>query len=717
MSYQKHCPGCFRRKDGNPVCAHCGYDESAPRSPLFLPHGSVLAGQYRVGKVLGRPGGFGITYLGWDIYLQQRVAIKEYLPPEMAVRVPDALHITVHTSDDRKNFEAGKDQFLREARIVARLDHPNVVRVRAFFNANDTAYMVMDYYEGMSLDAYFGQVKPTLDMGVAASLVQMILDGLSYVHERGVVHRDVKPHNIYLAAIGKPILLDFGAARKNLTGQHRSVSVVLTEGYAPLEQYQRNGEQGPWTDIYGAAATLYRMVTGRAPPVAIDRMTQDPLEKDDYAGVPDPLKPVLRKGLALNLTDRYQSAAEFRAALAGIQGLATSSFSHVSNPGVVDMARASTTPRPAISRSVELPSQSSPHPKVRILPPALAAEAGAVSPIAPLPAAPANVPPPKAMHSPAASPEAAIRTRSTTVPSAILSRWAVPAVITAGLAASLFVIVPKLSKPAADQPATRAGGVEVAETSASTPRYAKSGLPALSAEAIPPLRTLPAGVYARSGAAALQLPSFRIGETEVTVAEFATFIDRSGYNNPAWLSSGCAGANSPESTWRAPGYTQTESHPVVCVSWDDAKAYTEWLSEETQRQFRLPTEAEWEYAAAAGSASNYWWGNVPLQAHAACLDCGRPGMEPTKPLVVTSLGQNNFGLYGTAGNVREWTCSPSAAPLSQACALAGAPEPRIVRGGSWRDPAIALTTTYRSVEEKPARTTWIGFRVVEDLNR
>jgi hypothetical protein len=545
----------------------------------------------------------------------------------------------------------------------------------------------------------------------------MILDGLSYVHERGVVHRDVKPHNIYLAAIGKPILLDFGAARKSLTGQHRSMSVVLTEGYAPLEQYQRNGEQGPWTDIYGAAATLYRMVTGRAPPVAIDRIAQDPLEKDDYAGVPEPLKPVLRKGLALNLSERYQSAAEFRAVLAGIQGLATGSFTHVSNPGVVDMARASTTPRPAISRPVELPSQSSPQPKVRISPPVPTPTAAPkpASPITPMTVPPAvNMLPPKAMHSPAASPEAAIRTRSTTVPSAMLSRWAVPAAITVGLAASLAVIVPKLNKP----PTPRVNGVEVAESSAAaSPRYAKSGLPALAAEAIPPLRTLPAGVYARSGAAALQLPSFRIGETEVTVAEFATFIDRSGYSNPAWSSVACAGADAPEATWRAPGYTQTDSHPVVCVNWDDAKAYTEWLSEETQRQFRLPTEAEWEYAAAAGSASNYWWGNVPLEAHAACSDCGRPGVEPTKPLVVTSLGQNNFGLYGTAGNVREWTCSPTAEPLSQACALTGAPEPRIVRGGSWRDPAIALTTTYRSVEDKPARTTWIGFRVVEDLHQ
>ena len=231
-NFQKHCPGCFRRKDNHSVCPHCGYDEAASRSPLFLPHGAMLAGQYRVGKVLGRPGGFGITYLGWDIYLQQKVAIKEYLPPDIAARIPESQDITVHTQHDRKGFEAGKEQFLREARIVARLDHPNVVRVRGFFNANDTAYMVMDYYDGMSLDAYFGQVKPVLEPVVASSLMQLVLDGLDYVHRHGVTHRDIKPHNIYLAAVGKPIILDFGAARQAVTdGNQRSISVVLTEGY------------------------------------------------------------------------------------------------------------------------------------------------------------------------------------------------------------------------------------------------------------------------------------------------------------------------------------------------------------------------------------------------------------------------------------------------------------------------------------------------------
>lgn len=321
VHFQKHCPGCFRVKDNHAVCPRCGYDEAAPRSPLFLPHGAVLAGQYRVGKVLGRPGGFGITYLGWDIYLQQKVAIKEYLPTDIAARQPGSQNITPHTPDDRQTFETGKAQFLREARIAARLDHPNIVRLRGFFNANGTAYLVMDYYEGMSLDSYFVQVKPLIEPVVASALMQMVLDGLDYVHHHGVVHRDLKPHNIYLAAMGKAIILDFGAARQASGDNGQSVSVVLTEGYAPLEQYQRQGgSQGPWTDIYGVAATLYRMIVGKSPPVVLDRIHSDPLEAEDFSGIPEMLKPVLRKALAVKREERYQSAAEFKQALSQVMG-------------------------------------------------------------------------------------------------------------------------------------------------------------------------------------------------------------------------------------------------------------------------------------------------------------------------------------------------------------------------------------------------------------
>jgi serine/threonine protein kinase len=321
MTYQKHCPSCFRLKDAIAVCPHCGFDESATRSTLFLAYGTVLAGQYRVGRVLGKPGGFGITYQGWDINLQQRVAIKEFMPPEIAERMPHSADVTVMAAEERKNFENGKAAFLREARVVAQLDHPNVVRVRTFFNANDTAYLVMDYYDGMTMADYLADKQPTLGPELAIPVMLPILDGLRYLHARGLIHRDIKPHNIYLATMGRAILLDFGAARQAAAeGDPKTMSVALSSGYAPLEQYQRRSSQGPWTDVYGAAATLYRMMTGQAPPTALDRLTDDPLANGAWPGVPDALRRVLIKALAQRAEDRYPTAEAFMVALEQYSG-------------------------------------------------------------------------------------------------------------------------------------------------------------------------------------------------------------------------------------------------------------------------------------------------------------------------------------------------------------------------------------------------------------
>jgi len=319
LTYQKHCPGCYAEKGGIAVCPHCGYDESAPRSPLFLPHGIVIGGQFRVGRVLGKPGGFGITYIGWDVHLQQRVAIKEYLPRDMATRLADSLEVQPHTEGDREPFNLGRERFLREARIVARFDHPNIVRTRSFFNANGTAYLVMDYYEGISLGEYLSTVRSSLAPAIALDLIKPVLHGLQYIHERKVIHRDVKPANIYLAAEGRPILLDFGAAMPASGERPDSRAVVLTEGYAPLEQYQRRSPQGPYTDVYGVGATLYRMISGESPAMALDRLGHDPLKQAGYSALPAPLREPAARALALRAEDRYQSAAEFLAALELVQ--------------------------------------------------------------------------------------------------------------------------------------------------------------------------------------------------------------------------------------------------------------------------------------------------------------------------------------------------------------------------------------------------------------
>jgi serine/threonine protein kinase len=311
--FQKHCPGCFENKQGLAECPHCGYDESTVRSSLLLPHGTMLANTYRIGRVLGRPGGFGVTYLAWDMHLQQRVAVKEYLPRDRVARDNTSLEVSVHMPEQAADFTYGLDQFLAEARMIAKFDHPNIVRVRNFFRAFGTAYLVMDYYEGRSLGDYLAQLDQPVAVEAAGQMMVSVLDGLQFVHDRGVLHRDVKPHNIYMTSTGRVILLDFGAARQAAGERIDSISVVLSEGYAPLEQYQKNSPQGPWTDIYGVGATLYRMLKGAPPPVALDRLGTDPLDAD--LGLPAPLVTVIRKALAVLPPGRYATALEFKQAL------------------------------------------------------------------------------------------------------------------------------------------------------------------------------------------------------------------------------------------------------------------------------------------------------------------------------------------------------------------------------------------------------------------
>ena len=313
------CPGCFADKGRANPCPHCGYDETIEHGPLVLPHRAVLHGQFVVGRVLGKPGGFGITYLGWDLNLQTRVAIKEFLPRDLAGRATDRATVAAHSGDDGEQFRFGLVQFIREARTLAQLDHPNIVRVRQFFEANGTAYLVMDYYQGFSLAEYLDQQGGRIPEEQAKQLMLPILDGLRAVHAKGFLHRDIKPQNIYLARLDsggvRPILLDFGAARQAMGERSRSLSVVVSPGYAPFEQYHRKGHQGPWTDIYSAAAVLYRMVTGEAPPEANERMVGDDLRPATDFGASRTLSGALDLGLAMAPEERPQVVQTFQALL------------------------------------------------------------------------------------------------------------------------------------------------------------------------------------------------------------------------------------------------------------------------------------------------------------------------------------------------------------------------------------------------------------------
>ncbi|MCG8316902.1 MAG: protein kinase [Pseudomonadales bacterium] len=224
---------------------------------------------YEIRSVLGK-GGFGITYLAHDLNLDRPVAIKEYLPTEFAIRESDH---TVHPLSDKTadHYAWGLDRFIKEARTLSKFEHPNIVRVHAVFEENNTGYMVMAYEEGQSLKEILKERK-TLDEDTLFNIILPILDGLKRVHEQGFIHRDIKPDNIYVRSDGSPVLLDFGSARQATAGSSQTMTSLVSPGYAPFEQYYAKGEeQGPWTDIYGLGATLYRSITGHKPMDAVYR--------------------------------------------------------------------------------------------------------------------------------------------------------------------------------------------------------------------------------------------------------------------------------------------------------------------------------------------------------------------------------------------------------------------------------------------------------------
>lgn len=273
-------------------------------------------GRYLVGRALGQ-GGFGITYIGRDLVLNMRVAIKEYYPASYVGRNCEASSSVVAIdTKSQSRLEAGKRRFLDEARVLAKF-HNNlgIVDVRDFFEQNNTAYIVMDYLDGETLKDYLKH--QTIAADRAFTLMRPIMDALELVHAEHVIHRDISPDNIMLRSDGTLCLMDFGAAHEMDYGDQRSVSMVLKSGYAPEEQYRAKGELGPWTDIYALCATIYRAITGVAPDESLQRLISDEMAWPSDMGIcisPNQER-VLRKGMALNHADRYQTMAEMKADL------------------------------------------------------------------------------------------------------------------------------------------------------------------------------------------------------------------------------------------------------------------------------------------------------------------------------------------------------------------------------------------------------------------
>lgn len=252
--------------------------------PHTLPPGTRLD-RYRLHQVLG-VGGFGITYQAIDLSQDCLVAIKEYFPAHLAVRTSNSLHIQPKTRADTAMYEFGLQRFMDEARLLARFTDPNIVHVRGYIEDNGSAYIIMDYEEGLPLSRYLMRCTTLTELEIRR-VFQPILNGLHKVHAIHYLHCDIKPSNIFLRSAGSPVLLDFGAARRAVNDPGREVSNPGTYYYAPYEQFTSSEQQGPWTDIYSVGATLYHCLTGQAPTPALDRISAV------HANRPDPLLPAV----------------------------------------------------------------------------------------------------------------------------------------------------------------------------------------------------------------------------------------------------------------------------------------------------------------------------------------------------------------------------------------------------------------------------------------
>ena len=272
-----------------------------------------LIGRYTIEGVLGQ-GGFGITYLGIDELHEKKVAIKEFFPQGIVTRnIEYQDTVTVTFVGEKENYEKGKERFLKEARTMAKFSKDEgIVKALDFFEINNTAYIVMEYLEGITLKQYLRENQRIAPEDLIELLVPLI-ESLDEIHSQGMIHRDISPDNIMVLPDGRIKLMDFGAARDYTEFGEKSLSIVLKPGYAPPEQYQTHGVQGPWTDIYALCATMYKCITGENPPDAIERVMDDSLKKISEFGIviPPQEEAAIIKGMSVSAKDRYQDIKDF----------------------------------------------------------------------------------------------------------------------------------------------------------------------------------------------------------------------------------------------------------------------------------------------------------------------------------------------------------------------------------------------------------------------
>ena len=729
---------------------------------LALPQGTRIR-DFEFHRVLGH-GGFGITYLGWNMALDIPVAIKEYLPADLATREQD-LSVVPQTTQAASDFQWGLERFLDEARTLARFQHPNIVRVHHFFEAHSTAYIAMDYVEGEDLSAYLTRKGPLREAELKG-ILDPLLSALEVVHRADFLHRDIKPGNIVLRdSDGSPVLLDFGAARQAIGAKSRSVTSIVTPGYAPIEQYSSRGRQGAWTDIYALGGVCYRALTGQVPDDATDRVRHDPLVpvSERCAGQASPaFLSAIDAALAVDEEDRPPSVGAWRAAL-GADAADVQERAALEQPRREAQAEQQRREqqREERQRQEELervepaapPSAPQKQPSYKRLAVVLgvviallvgvglyvdhveqvalekqrqADQAAEAERVAAEQAEQQRQADQAAEAERVAAEQAeqqrqadqAAEAERVAAEQAEQQRQADQAAEAERVAAEQAE-----QQRQADQAAEAARlAAEQAEQQRQADQAAEAArLAAEQAEVV----SLPGGasmafVWIAPGVFQMGSPASEAGrrDNEGPVHEVAIgegfWLGKYEVTQGQWES--VLGDRPWSGKW---GVVENSSHPAVYISWDAVQRFIGRLNEAAGASlYRLPSEAEWEYACRAGSRTRWSFGDDERQlTDYAWYDANAWDVGERYTHAVGLKRPNPWGLYDMHGNVSEWVqdryskryynSSPRVDPRGPS---SGAD--RVVQGGSFYSSAQAARSAFRYGLSPDARYATVGVRLL-----
>lgn len=682
--------------------------------PNALQPGTKL-GEFEITCVVGQ-GGFGIVYHAKDHSLGRDVALKEYMPAAFAGRV-GGTQVTMLSEHYAETFQVGLHSFVNEAQLLAQFDHPCLVKVYRFWEANGTGYMAMPFYQAPTLKQLLKEDHQMLAQeDWLRNFLAHILDALEVLHAKQCYHRDIAPDNILMLENDRPLLLDFGAARRVIGDMTQALTVILKPGYAPIEQYgdMTNMSQGPWTDFYALASVVYFIITDKVPPAALTRLVSDsltPLSESAAGRYSAEFLRAIDVALGVRPEQRPQNVAEFRALL-GIEQpqrataprAAAGQSGAVTQPGATTQGGAGRTGGPTQSRATGQAAKEE---------------------------APAEPP------------------RKRRWKAVVLSLFGVTVLGAGGGGGWLwwnnalpfdipYLPPPPGAKPApvlavappppVIAPAPEPAPVEAAAASASASASAEAAAPVTEAPPAPPppppcplkladgtpgcpvMVAIPAGTYRMGsvagepgalpeelGARPAPIAAFDLSAQEVSYAQWQLCVKDRACPAPQ----GMAGPD-------------LDKLPVTGISWDAAKGYADWLSKKTGGSYRLPTEAEWEYAARAGVNTTFPWGDRAGQDNAHCGQCGSH-LDFHRPAPVGSF-KAYAGLYDMVGNVYEWVddcwhASHADDPKMTPAQATAACKKRVQKGGAFDSTAGDVRPVARTFGDRASTDPRVGFRI------